>query len=319
MYFHKTVQLIYILLLSALFIFLGSVSALSAESIGKLSSFSGVVLIQSQGAWGVEPKVGLPLYSLDKIVTRIGTATITFNDGAVMELKNNSNTRIEEKEEEEGIFTKVKVIKRNFRLLLGKMLFRTSNPKIQTRLETPTMVCGLRGTAGVISLDENGNPYIQFTDGGIAYINGDFFSGEAADLPQEIADLDPAQRMAFVAAAAADQAENALALAQEAAGTPQEAQAKAQAALASALAAKAAAEAAKEHASKMTNNPDPGIVQEANDAINQANAAIQAAEENIRKAIEDGAVPPPTEPSQTPVPPPIVIPPPGFDVPASPV
>jgi hypothetical protein len=71
--------------------------AFSAErAIAKLTSFSGTVLIKSQGEWGVQPQKDLPLYSDDKVVTKIGVATITFNDGAVMDIKANSNLLVKE-------------------------------------------------------------------------------------------------------------------------------------------------------------------------------------------------------------------------------
>ena len=60
------------------------------EPIATLTDFSGTVLIKSRGEWGVEPTENLPLYSQDKVVTRVGIATITFTDGAVLEIKSNS-------------------------------------------------------------------------------------------------------------------------------------------------------------------------------------------------------------------------------------
>lgn len=300
-----------------------SFPAFSAEKpVGKLTSFSGKVLIKTQGEWGTEPAIGLPLYSDDKVVTRVGTATVTFNDGAVLELKNNSNLLIREEEETEGALNKTKTIQRKLRLLLGKMLFDSGESKAKTSLETATMVCGLRGTAGTLSIGADGQPYIQFTSGGPAYTVGDFISGVAAEVPQELADLNPAQRAAFVAAAAADQAKNASALAQQAAGTPAAKKAQAQAALASAKAAQLAAQEVKIQAGIIAaNNPDTTLVTEANAAITAADSAISDAQAAEQDAIDAGAEPTAEpEPYQEPgAPEPTAAPaPPGFDVPVTP-
>jgi len=78
-------------ILIAVSILLFSGPAFSADKIvGRLTDFSGTVMVKSQGSWGKEIKTGLFLYSDDKVVTRAGTATVTFTDGAVMELKANS-------------------------------------------------------------------------------------------------------------------------------------------------------------------------------------------------------------------------------------
>jgi len=264
-----------------------SSQAFSAErSIARLTDFSGTVLIKSQGSWGVEPEEGLPLYSDDKIVTKIGIATVTFNDGAVIEINPNSNLLIEESEEEEtGIGEKISGLKRRLRLFLGKMSFRTARGSdTKTSLATSTMVCGLRGTAGTLSIGADGQTYLQFTEGGGDTI-GDFISGVAADVPTELANLSPAQRAAFVAAAAAEQAKQA----QEklASGEITDADAV----YAAAQAAEAAAQEAKAAAEAMMNNPDPDIQAEAAAAIAAADAAIAASQEAQEQAVESGATP----------------------------
>ena len=158
--------------------------AFSADKIiAKLTGFSGDVLIKSQGSWGVEPKLGLPLYSKDKVITKRGTAAITFSDGAVMELKKNSNMRIVEQEETEGFFRKVKVVKRKLRLLLGKVIFKSGGSRARTTLESATMVCGLRGTEVIFSIGPDNQPYLFFVDGGASFTIGDFITGDAQILP----------------------------------------------------------------------------------------------------------------------------------------
>ncbi|MEW6666388.1 MAG: FecR domain-containing protein [Thermodesulfobacteriota bacterium] len=251
----------------------------SDQPVAHLTDFTGIVVIQSQGNWGVKPEKGFPLYSNDKVVTRIGTALVTFKDGATVEIKTNSNLLIEE-QEQAGSVT------RNLRLLLGKLLFKTGvGSKTQTKLQTPTAVCGLRGTAGVLSIGVDGQAYIQFTQGGSSYTVGEFISGVAKDVPQELADMNPAQRAAFVAAAAADQAQKAAEAAKDGKISDP------QAALAAGQAAEAAAREAKAAADSMANNPDPTIKAQAQAASAAASAAIEAAKDAQNKAIEQGAKP----------------------------
>ena len=253
------------------------------EVIARLTNFSGTVLIKSQGSWDVKPEINLPLYSDDKVVTKIGVATLTFNDGAVMEIRPNSNLLVKETEEEEGIEEKVKVVKRKLRLFLGKMFFRTGRGSgTRTTLETTTMVCGLRGTEGFLSISADGQTYLQFTEGSGDTV-GDFISGIATDVPSELANLNPVQRASFVAAAAASQASQAA----EAAASGEISDADA--ALASAQAAEAAAQEAKAAAEAMLSNPDPEIQEEAMSVIEAADLAMEEARRAQDAAIESGA------------------------------
>jgi hypothetical protein len=92
---HKSPKFLLLFLMSIIFLFPSS--AFSQEKpIARLADFSGTVLVKSQGSWGVKPVKDLPLYSMDKLVTRIGTATIVFNDGGTVNINNNSNLLINE-------------------------------------------------------------------------------------------------------------------------------------------------------------------------------------------------------------------------------
>ncbi|MBN2062105.1 MAG: FecR domain-containing protein [Deltaproteobacteria bacterium] len=278
--------------------------ALSANRvIATMTDFSGNVLIRSQGSWDIEPRKGIPLYSDDKVVTRTGSATINFEDGAIIQIENNSNLKIQEQVPEKGILTRAGDAKRKLRLLLGKIIFKTGTSGIQTNLETPTMVCGLRGTEGILSLDENGQPYIQFYEGGPAFTIGEFISGVAADVPPEIANQNPVQRAALIAKIATDQAKEAAAKAATGEAT------QADLALAQAKAAEAAAlETQAELLLIIENNPDPELIEEANEVLKEVEEAIKEAQEAIQEAIDAGAEPTP-EPEPEPEEEPLVIPP----------
>jgi hypothetical protein len=271
------------LLITAFCLMSVSAPAYAADkAIAKLTSFSGTVLIKSRGDWGVKPEAGLSLYSDDKVVTKMGIATITFDDGAVIEVKANSNLLIRDTEQS-GVGKQLGAVKRELRLFLGKLLFRSGKgSSTSTSLETTTMVCGLRGTAGTLSIDASGQTYLQFTEGGGDTI-GNFISGIAADVPVEIASLNAAQRAGFVAAAAADQAKRAAEKVAAGQGT------SAEAALASANAAEAAAREALAAAEAMLTSPDEAIRSEAKAAMALAQEAIDAALEAEQQAISAGA------------------------------
>ena len=278
---HKSTNVLIMLLTCAL-IFALTTPALSGEKpVGKLTYFSGDVIMKSKGSWAAEPTLNHPLYSSDKVVTRLGKATITFNDGAVVQVANNSNLLIKEQAEKEGVLGGTKTIKRRLRLILGKLSFRTgiSKQKRDTTFETPTAVCAIRGTAGTLSVDGKGQAYISyltFTEGGAASTVGDFISGVAPDMPTELADMNPAQRAAFVAKATAD-------LAREAAREGVENTCYA-------MALEAAAREAKIQATIMlNNNPDPEVVAAAKKAIEEADKAIQDAVDLQEEQLKNGA------------------------------
>jgi len=182
------------------FLILFSTPAFCTDApIATLTDFSGTVLIKSLGSWGVEPRENLPFYSQDKVITRVGNATITFNDGAVLTIENNSNLLIRENEEAEGLIRKAETLKRHILLFLGKMFFQTGKEKIETRFESATAVIGIRGTAGTLSIGADGELYIQFSQGGAAYTVGTFVEGVAKPLSQDDADRNPVQNAGILA------------------------------------------------------------------------------------------------------------------------
>jgi hypothetical protein len=270
---HKSINFLIMVLTCALIFALAAPALSSDEHVGHLSYFSGTVIIKSKGSWAAKPTINLPLYSSDKVVTRVGTATITFNDGAVVKIANNSNLLIKE-QVEKGKGT------RRLRLILGKLSFRSgiSKQKRDTIFETPTGVAAIRGTAGTLSVDGDYNSYITFTEGGIAYKVGDFIDGIGPDLPSWAADMNPAQRAAFVAKAAADQAAKA------SAGKDDDK------ALCYALAAEAAATEVKIAAQIMLeNNPDPEVIKAVKKALKEAEKAIDDAQTLRGELVDKGA------------------------------
>jgi hypothetical protein len=177
----KKLPYIIIVLLLSSFVFISTPALCEEKPIALLTSFSGIVLIKSHGEWAVKPFENLPLYSQDKVVTRVGNAVITFFDGATVEIKKNSNLFIQEREEEKGIIKKAKMIKRRILLFVGKMFFKTGTGEVQTQFETEKTVIGIRGTSGVLSIGEDGEIYIEFTEGGAKFIAGEYVDGVAKE------------------------------------------------------------------------------------------------------------------------------------------
>lgn len=143
-----------IILLMIPFVLVLAAPAFSDEApVGKLTNFSGVVIIKSKGSWTDQPTMDQPVYSSDKIVTRVGEAKITFNDGFVITVGNNSNLLVKEGMEKAGPSEKTSKLTRRLRLMLGKLSFKSGESKHnRTILETPTAVCALRGTAGTLTV-----------------------------------------------------------------------------------------------------------------------------------------------------------------------
>lgn len=252
------------------------------KPIARLADFSGAILIQSRGSWSVKPSKDLFLYSMDKIVTRVGNATIIFNDGATLNVKNNSNVLIQEREKTKGVF---KSIERRILLFLGKLNFKTGKAKIETRFETTKAVIGIRGTAGILSIGADGKTYIYFTEGGAKYILGDFIRGVAKDVKADFADQNPVQRATFVAKAAADQFKRTE-LKVAAGEMP-----KVQLVLAKAMAKETSAIEMLTYAKSMLNSPDQSVRNWANQQIANAKEIIKKAKKEEQKAIKDGADP----------------------------
>jgi hypothetical protein len=262
------------------------VSAFSQENpIAKLADFSGTVLIKGQGSWGVTPVKGLLLYSMDKLVTRIGSATIVFNDGATVSIKNNSNLLITEQEKTKGLVT---VIERHIMLFLGKLNFKTGKAgktNVETRFETTRAVIGIRGTAGILSIGPDGKTYIYFSEGEAKYILGDFIRGVAKDVRVALADQNPAQRATFVAKAAIDQVSRTEKMVAEGKMPPSQLD------LAKAMAKETSALESLTLAESMLTSPDKSRIEWAKQQIKKAKETIEEAKKEEQKAIKNGADP----------------------------
>jgi hypothetical protein len=242
--------------------------------IAKISSFKGDIIVQSQNNILPITQAGQTLMEGDRIQTKEGEVEITFNDGAVMKVRPFTTTLIQEREEESGwwIFKTKKAVRR-ITVLVGKFWFKSGASKSKNYLQTPTAVCGLRGSIAEAGND-NVNNLLNILEG----------TGEKLGLWTEGAFGDPGS-----GAATANPQYTALAAAQEkvqAATTPEEKAAAQKEVLA---AAKAAAQEIAQ------GNPDPAA---------QAAAAqlIEAADKLLEVIDQTGEPLPPVEPVPEPVP-----------------
>lgn len=289
---------------------------MAAAPVARLTDMTGQVYVEANGAWVPNPTIGMTLASEDRVVTREGEATVTFDDGAVITLAANTNTMIQQWQEEKGVVAKAKTLKRRLTLFLGRMLFNSGSFGGDTQLATPTAVCGLRGTSGTLSVGADGAAYITFTEGGTAYRVGDFIDGTADTLPTELADQNPVQRAALLAAAAASVASQAQAqLDALPTDSPEATALQALSAYHAAYAAQSAATAAlTAYQSMVGSNPDPGVVDDFTQLSDAARAAQAAATQALQDAIavlEELGIPIPEEPSP-------FINPPTFNLPDEP-
>ena len=118
----------------------------AAKPIAKISSFQGEVSLLS-GKKFIRVNLGQPLKNGDRIQTKEGEVEITFNDGAVMKVRHFSSTMIQEREEKSGFWIfKTKRAVRRLTIFVGKLWFKSGVSKRKNYMQTPTAVCGVRGS-----------------------------------------------------------------------------------------------------------------------------------------------------------------------------
>ena len=224
--------------------------------IAQISGFEGRVIVQRSATILEVAQIGLPLMADDRIQTKDGTAEVTFNDGAVMKVRPFTSAMIEEREEKSGwwIFKTKKAVRR-MTIYVGKLWFKSGVSKKKNYLQTPTAVCGLRGSGAWLGFNQtlDVSSLIEVVEGAGDFL-GLWTQGAFDDPGFDVANVNP--NFAALAAAAADLA---------AATTD------AQIAAAQAAVLNAAILAATDVAN---NNPDPQVQAAAADLINAAQALL---------------------------------------------
>ncbi|QTA79174.1 FecR domain-containing protein [Desulfonema limicola] len=140
--------------------------AVETKGIGKVTDYTGDVLVRTNGKWTKLDKVPYTLYSSDKVVTNRGRVLIKYHDGDIIKLDIDSNISMNQ---DEKIDKKDKFVFRQINLLLGRLQFNIM-PNKEERLfqfRTPTVTAGIRGTEGELEVKNDGS-----TKGGL--ISGDW-------------------------------------------------------------------------------------------------------------------------------------------------
>ena len=123
-------------------------SANAATPIAKITQFKGEVLILSGEQLSAVTAVGQTINDGDKVQTKNGEVQITFNDGALMSIRPYTSSVLQESEEQSGWFVfKAKTLVRRITCQVGNLWFKSGASGRKNYLQSPTAVCGLRGSA----------------------------------------------------------------------------------------------------------------------------------------------------------------------------
>lgn len=258
-------------------IFLLSSQTYAEKPIAKVSSFTGEVFIQSDINVFRVTQIGQILNDGDRIQTKDGEVQITFNDGALMKIRPFTNTMIQEREEKSGFWLfKTKKLVRRMTIFVGKLWFKSGVSKRKNFLQTPTAVCGVRGSELEVGFD-NVQSLLNVITGLVDKV-GPWKEGPFAD---------PGKLEAFK-----NKVYDALAKAQEMiekAKAIEDPDARAEALAKAQL---AALDVVINAAKMLEDNPDPDVVKEAKKVAEKA--------KELKKEIEKEEKPPPPPPPPPP-------------------
>lgn len=167
-----------LILLAGMLIFV--LPAMAAVPVAKVTSFKGEVVIQS----GIDivnvSQVGQALKNGDRVLTKQGEAEITFADGALLKMRPFTVNMIQEREEEGGfLFFKTKDLVRRVTCFIGKFSFKSGASKRKNFVQSPTAVCGLRGTLVDEAVAESGRMTERVREGATER-QGDVAAGNPA-------------------------------------------------------------------------------------------------------------------------------------------
>ena len=128
-------------------VFLHSQAYAQRQPIATVSFFTGDVSMKSDTSVFKVTQIGQVVYDGDFMQTKDGEAHITFNDGALMKIRPFTNTMIQEREEKSGFWLfKTKKLVRRMTVFVGKLWFKSGVSKRKNFVQTPTAVCGIRGS-----------------------------------------------------------------------------------------------------------------------------------------------------------------------------
>jgi hypothetical protein len=160
--------------------------AQAQKRIAAITAFRGEVVVLS-GKTFKEVRSGLGLMHGDRVQTRDGQVEISFEDGALMKVRQHSSVMIQEREEKRGFWLfRTKRLARRITCYVGSLIFNSRMSKRKHYIQTPTAVCGLRGTEVNVVFD-NVKLYVQVVSGAVD------LEGAAELVPNAFAILDRVQ------------------------------------------------------------------------------------------------------------------------------
>ena len=139
--------------------------------VAKITGFQGEAVIMSGTQFASVTQVGQTLNNGDFVQTKQGSADITFSDGAVMNVRPFTNVAISERKVQAG-----SPAKRLITCFVGRLRFKSGQSQMKNYLQTPTAVCGLRGSEEELGFEPPESTYLTIFSGDVDII-GDVFKG----------------------------------------------------------------------------------------------------------------------------------------------
>lgn len=156
-----------VFLMLSLVVFFCSLPVFAAKPIAKISSFRGEVTILSGTEFAKVTQVGKVLNQGDTVQTKEGEAEISFDDGAVLKVRRHTTTMLHEQEEKSGWWVfKTKEWARRLTCHVGTFWFKSGPSKTKNYFQTPTAVCGIRGSIAEFGYD-NVMSYVNAIEGSV--------------------------------------------------------------------------------------------------------------------------------------------------------
>lgn len=150
------------------------------QEIASFTSVKGEVRIKSsvraKGKWLRVKKTGVTLYSGDEIRTIAGNAEITFDDGSVMKVSEDTSFKLEERPTKRKLFGFIDTsfMNRNIKVSFGKLWANIKKARGKwTSFESKVAVAGIKGTTVSMYVDSNGDMQFACHDGVAALAKND--------------------------------------------------------------------------------------------------------------------------------------------------
>ncbi len=146
--------------------------SLAVQDIASFTSVKGEVRIKSsfraKGKWLRVKKVGVTLFNGDEIRTLAGKAEITFDDGSIMKVGENTSLKIEERPTKRKLFGFIDMsfMNRNIKVSFGKLWANIKKARGKwTSFESKVAVAGVKGTSVSMYVDSKGDMQFACHDG----------------------------------------------------------------------------------------------------------------------------------------------------------